>query len=70
MEPGALIVMGMLPIGVRASTWSRDFIVGAGAPDGVSDPCANTDEAAPHNTILQIAANTATVFFFITSPLF
>jgi len=32
------MVKGALEMGVRASTWSSVFIVGAGAPGGVREP--------------------------------
>lgn len=33
------MVKGADEIGLRASIWSNDFMVGAGAPGGVSEPC-------------------------------
>jgi len=44
------MVKGADEIGLRASIWSNDFMVGAGAPGGVSEPCAKTKRAAKQQT--------------------
>jgi len=38
-------------MGVRASIWSNDFIVGAGVPGGVSEPWAKIDNVDVNNKV-------------------
>ena len=40
-SPGVFVAL----IGIRASTWSSVFIVGAGGPGGVRGPCAFSEKA-------------------------
>ena len=56
---------GAKEIGVRASIWSSDFIVGAGAPGGVRLPWANTIESWGMSVERNVSANDASSLFFI-----
>ena len=50
------MVSGSDEIGVRGSTWSSVFIVGAGAPGGVREPWAKTRDGGQRTKVAMKAA--------------
>src|SRR5438034_2140887 len=62
------MVNGSAPIGVRASTWSSVFIVGAGGPGGFRLPADASPKMMRQATIPIAAALRSTLLTFIADP--